>query len=878
MSSEEAEFLEHYSRYLPLCVIDHVHGCQTVDRPALYQFPAVTAFVDISGFTKLSETLVEKFSENGAEKLNQYISTYFNRLTSVILKWGGDIVKFAGDAMLVVWRSPSIELRTLAAYAIACNLQLIEEFNNFKSEDVTLQLHSSIGSGSLLEFFVGGFQNMWEYFVAGGPIKDMAAAGEHAKTGELVVSESTYQLTKSIINDCKIIHGTGNVRVFKMSEIAPPNRAELPKLSPQEIEILLRFIPPLVRSIASHQVIGEYRRAYVMFVKLVGFEYENSDAVLNFLQKAVDVVQASISMYEGTIARLLADDKGTRFKICFGLPGQVHENDATRIILAAIELEERLKLMKAKCVIGIAQGRLFCGEAGSSIRCEYTAVGFKVNLAARIMSVAEKMDKGVLCDESTYSIAKSSGIEFTPLPDKVLVKGVSAPIQLYVPIGKKDLRSSGNLRSKESSEKKSKQSSVSPNSRGSIPLRASSSYQKEIDVFGRDEEINLFKRLMDEIATNHKPKVIIVEGPSGIGKSHLIQKLSSACMAKSFLTMHTRASWSETSLSFSVWKSIFRQVLDLGSKSDQEVQRILINNLGDEASMAPLLNSVFDTSIPETDFSLEISPDGRTDKIRKLLLIIISKLSQAKRISIFLDDMHWADSASWSLTFDMCSVSNLLIVISMRPFEKDIPSEYSSIKSLPCVSYRQLKPLDLESITKLVSKKLGVSHIPSDILQLIKQRTEGHPLYVEELSQSLLDQGYIRVDHEESACFLSKIAVESGLSSLPNTIHQAFSSRIDHLNPKIQMTLKVCSVIGTMIDAELVLRVHPYFHFKARSDSYGSDSEKNFDQDEDQKIVEGNLLSLVDSGFLVVNASDYSNSKTKNVYNFSVISIFLCVY
>lgn len=196
-------FKKKYIRYLPFAVVERFHkGTPIIKEREMVSYPAATAFIDISGFTKLSESLLDKFGENGAEKLNQYVSKYFERLINVVLKWGGDIIKFAGDAMLVVWKarptqaeekleqditrtrkrnstiSKGKNLQTLllgsgpfdeplhihVIHAIACNLELIAELNNFKpveTEEVYLKLHSSVGSGKLIEFFVGGYKDMW---------------------------------------------------------------------------------------------------------------------------------------------------------------------------------------------------------------------------------------------------------------------------------------------------------------------------------------------------------------------------------------------------------------------------------------------------------------------------------------------------------------------------------------------------------------------------------------------------------------------------------------------------------------------------------------------------------------------------------------------
>jgi adenylate cyclase len=207
-------------------------------------------------------------------------------------------------------------------------------------------------------------------------------------------------------------------------------------LTPLLQERLLSFVPALIRNAVesknSVRWLSGYRRAYIMFVSLGEIDYKTSFE-LTRIQQAVVVVQDRVSYYKGMVSRLIADDKGTRFKIVFGMPTQVHEDDGVRVVLTALEIQKHLKILNFSPLIGIANGQVYCGEAGSDQRSEFTAVGFKVNLAARLMQASK--EHGILVDKATYEAAVVQRILFESLKP-IAVKNVSEPVEVFKPLVK----------------------------------------------------------------------------------------------------------------------------------------------------------------------------------------------------------------------------------------------------------------------------------------------------------------------------------------------------------------------------------------------------------------------------------------------------------
>lgn len=129
----------------------------------------------------------------GAELLNKYINAYFERLIERLSAHGGDVIKFAGDALQCIWRHPpSLDARqpgqeegglpSLVLQASACCIDLLASLNNYSPvPGVILQLHIGVGAGTISSFCVGGYKGKWEYFISGEPI-EQARAVQHQPT------------------------------------------------------------------------------------------------------------------------------------------------------------------------------------------------------------------------------------------------------------------------------------------------------------------------------------------------------------------------------------------------------------------------------------------------------------------------------------------------------------------------------------------------------------------------------------------------------------------------------------------------------------------------------------------------------------------------
>src|SRR6185503_10190210 len=169
---------------------------------------AAVLFADISGFTSLTEGLVER-GPAGVENLARILNEYFGQLIDIVHEYGGDVVKFAGDAVIAVWNivSDSAEADSVSRAdqwqwtmrAAECALAIRQRLSNYKVEDSNLYLKLAISSGNITAVHVGGVFNRWEFMLTGNPLVELGIANNLARAGDIILTPSAWRLIR---NDC----------------------------------------------------------------------------------------------------------------------------------------------------------------------------------------------------------------------------------------------------------------------------------------------------------------------------------------------------------------------------------------------------------------------------------------------------------------------------------------------------------------------------------------------------------------------------------------------------------------------------------------------------------------------------------------------------
>ncbi|GIW78337.1 MAG: hypothetical protein KatS3mg105_0144 [Gemmatales bacterium] len=528
---------ELLASYVPVLIQRRLaNDPQPVNSARLERLPASVLFADLSGFTPLTERLAQE-GPAGAEELSSVVNAYFERMVDLIFAHGGDVIKFAGDATLAVWtdsdeENPDERLKALVLRAACCALEIQEKLNGYQvANDIRLHVKVGIGAGDIVVMHLGGVRDRWEILVAGDPLAQVGHAEKDARSGEVVLSPQAWQYVASCCQAC--LSPAGYAHLEKITAKLEPKPTTFPHLGSEADDALLGYIPGAIRSrlAAGHlRWLAELRRVSVLFVNLPGLDQTASDA-LAAMQHCIQSLQTAIYRYEGAINKLNVDDKGITLVAVLGLPPLTHEDDTIRAVHVALAIEKELQASHLPYAIGLATGRVYCGEIGGQKRREYTIMGDIVNLAARLMQAATNR---ILCDGTTQQAARAR-FQFERLP-KLHVKGKAEAVEVFRPI--EDIQSK----------------------------------EKHSPLVGRVVEKAQLEKALDALQ-NGQGGVVLIEGEAGMGKSRLLADLIDKAQRRQVSCLVGVADITERKRAYSAWRPILARVLEIDIRQETAVQR-----------------------------------------------------------------------------------------------------------------------------------------------------------------------------------------------------------------------------------------------------------------------------------------------------------------
>jgi class 3 adenylate cyclase/tetratricopeptide (TPR) repeat protein len=530
---------------------------------------------------------------------------------------------------------------------------------------------------------------------------------------------------------------------------------------------------PAAPSPASPSLEGERRQLSVMFVDLVGstsisgqFDPEDLRAVLRAYQEACAGV---IERYEGHVGRYMGDG----LLVYFGYP-QAHEDDAQRAVKAGLgmveavgEVAERFRPQGIEVALraGIHTGLVVVGEMGAGERVEKAdVVGETPNISARLQSLAEANE--VLLSGQTERLVR--GYFELEGPRLRQLKGVGQEVAVY-----RVLRETGALTRLDLAEP----SSLTP-------------------LAGRRREVALLQECWEK-ASRGQQQVVLLSGEPGIGKSRLVHELQQGLGTQPHNQMALRcAPYHQISALFPV-SHYFERLFHEQGFFDQASKLAMLEELSaqlglDGSEAVPLLAGLLSLDSAARSYPpLQLSAEQRRQRTLQTLLQVVKAQAQREPLLLVVEDLHWADPSTLeflSLVIEAEPGSPVMVVLTFRP---DIVPPWSLQSHFTPVTLTRLSPAEVMDMARTVAT---VATLPAGSLEELARKTDGIPLFVEELTKSVAEAA------------ASGSGGTPGTPSIPATLVDSLVGRLDRLG-EAKAVAQAASVLGREFSYELLAAV-----------------------------------------------------------------------
>ncbi len=535
---------------------------------------------------------------------------------------------------------------------------------------------------------------------------------------------------------------------------------------------------------AELQSTGENRLVTALFADISGFTplsgTRSSEAIFQLVQDCFKQLVGIVANYEGTIGGF----RGDGILALFGAP-ILHENDAERAILAALDMIRDMQSQQLKVSIGINTARMTVGEIQTQLYKEYTAYGVEINLAKRLQEAAKPNQ--ILIGISTYRFARRA-FDFETLHSLDL-RGFPQPVDAYAV----------------------QKAKVHPEKvRGIEGLQA--------ELIGRESEFGILTECVRDLLSGSGQMVSII-GEAGVGKSRLVRELrehldtrhkAQDCLVS---ILEGRCVSIGQSIGYSVFIDVLKSYLEFSDEDGADeirektidgMKRILPQRWED---VIPYIGNLLSIRFGnEWDKKVgQLTPEQVKYQTSLALRDVFLALANQKPLLLVLDDLHWADNLSLDLTsllIDELPNAPLMLVCIYRPDKahrswnvgtkasKKFPDRYRPIT---------LRSLSVQQSERLMESLLGAEDLPETLKRAILDKAGGNPFFVEEVIRSLMESGILYMDGER---WMAKDGLRE--FAVPNTVESVIMARVDRLEEDVYYILQCASVIGRLFRHRLL--------------------------------------------------------------------------
>jgi class 3 adenylate cyclase/predicted ATPase len=748
--------------YVPRVVIEWL---RTAPGATQRELDGTLAFVDLSGFTAMSERLAGR-GKAGAEELTDVINRTFSSLLDIAYANGGGLLKMGGDALLLFFSGE--EHCPRAARAAFGMRQTLRDLGRPRTSAgaVTLRMHVGLHTGTFRFFLVGGSHR--ELLLAGPAVTETVAMEAGADAGEILLSQAA---AVALPKNASGAEKAGGRLLRRNVPVSTARLEPLPDVAGLPLELC---VPVAIRDyLGGDPVEPEHRQATVAFVQFAGSDKllaeDGAPALAEALDELVRAVQTAAEEHRVSFLETDIDVDGGRLVLVAGAPSSAGDDDERmlRTVRAIVDAKARLPVQ-----IGVNRGRVFAGEVGAPFRRTYTILGDTAALAARLMARAE--EGAILAAREVVERSRTQ-FETTEL-EPFRVKGKKAPVVAHEV--------------------------------GAVTGERSAAQPAATEFVGRERELTVLGASLAPVRMGFGSLVELIGDP-GMGKSRLIEELQRQNPDLEYVT--TSCGEYEQSTPYFPFRGLLEALLDQPlngnpSSSTALLQERITPLAPELVPWIPLLALPLDLELESTPEVDELQPAFRRARLHGVVETLLTKLLPTPTL-LAIEDVHWMDEASSDLLRHLGSQVTSkpsLICATRRPG----PGGFIAAEGMPPVAALtiHLEPLGADAAKSLIDAA-GANGMHPDEVAAITERAGGNPLFLQELVTS---------DRREADV------------ELPENVEAVIVARIDKLAPAERTLLRFASVMGSTFSGELVGRVLAQEDPSASADSESWDRLNEF--------------------------------------------------
>jgi class 3 adenylate cyclase/tetratricopeptide (TPR) repeat protein len=653
------------------------HGLLQGEREAVTS-DATTLFVDLAGFTPLTERLA-RLGSRGTEELSRLLRGFFGAVTDVVLDRGGDPVAYGGDALTIVFDGPA---PSTGADAMRC-AEAIQELarrtagSTTVAGHVSLQARIGIARGSVTTAVASSVRRSLPVHLGAGLDRAVAAEGA-AEAGHIVVHAS--------------------------ATAAPESSSQRPGDPPPTFvtagadthAALARFVHPLVaaRLGVGGELLESHRTVTVAFVRFPPPDLRLLSTFLGLVAEMLELVDT----LGGEVVQVCGGDKGVVAMLVFGAP-VAHDDDPLRAVQTLLDIRRRQR----DVAVGAATGPVFTALLGSDRRRFAANSGPAVNLAARLMQAASPGE--VLVEGRTWQ-ASAVHLRARGRPVALTLKGVEGPVEVRIVTGWR---------------------------RGSArrsPVATS-------PIVGREIELNRVEAFLDAVSDARGP-TLVLEGEPGAGKSRLAAEAADRAATRGARVLVVDASDHRRGRATGLWRDILAQLSGLRPGGRREWSQALARLLPDVRDQVPALGPLIGVGLPDSALTRAMPPDIKVEAAQALFARTLRDAARRQPLLVVLENEHHLDDAAVALVAYLARTlagACTGLLLTRRPPDAAQPDRLVGLAEV--LALRSLPAADAGLVAVDAWAEAGGGTAPAWLQAFVAQRAGGNPLFVRAIAQAV---------------------------------------------------------------------------------------------------------------------------------------------